>query len=104
VSLDVVHRFTDPQYAELTLAMCTGVRSASLAYRRTWSRSTNVSNTSPAGLGSVHHDLDEPQRLRVGSQPPLRGTGLGVKAADPSLVGLTGEAPGRATPVRGEAT
>ena len=27
------------------------------------------------GLGSVHHDLDEPQRLRVGSQPPLRDTG-----------------------------
>ena len=47
------------------------------------------------GLGSVHHDLDEPQRLRVGPQPPLRGTGLGVKAGDPLLVGLTGEAPGR---------
>ena len=26
VSLDVVHRFTDPQYAELSLAMRTGVR------------------------------------------------------------------------------
>jgi len=48
------------------------------------------------GLGSVHHDLDEPQCLRIGSQPPLRGTGFGVKAADPFLVGLAGEAPGRA--------
>ena len=48
------------------------------------------------GLGSVHHDLDEPQRLRVRAQPPLRDTGLGVVAGDPFLVGLTGQAPGRA--------
>ena len=47
------------------------------------------------GLRAIHHNLDEPQRLRICSQPPFRGTGLDVEAGDPPLVGLPGEAPGR---------
>ena len=52
----------------------------------------------PPGLGPVHHDLDEPQRLRIGPQSPLRDTGLDVVAGDPFLVGLAGETPGRGHP------
>ena len=47
------------------------------------------------GLGPVDHDLDEPQRLRIGSQPALRGTGLDVVPGDTLLVDLTGQAPSR---------
>lgn len=46
------------------------------------------------GLGSVDHDLDEPQCPGVRPQSAFRLTGLNVEAGHPLLVGLTGEAPG----------
>ena len=50
------------------------------------------------GLGSVHHDLDEPQRLRIGPKSALSDTGRDVVSGDPLLVGLAGETPGRGHP------
>ena len=45
------------------------------------------------GLRPVDHDLDEPQRVGVVAQPPLRRAGLDVVAGDPPFVGVPVERP-----------
>lgn len=42
-------------------------------------------------LRPVHHDLDEPHRARVGTQPATRLTGLRIQAGDPHLVPVAGQ-------------
>ena len=67
VSLDVVHRFTDPQYAELTLAMRTGVRA-----------------------GEVFDALVERDQVRLYPTEAERTQALADLAADSTLTGETG--------------
>ena len=67
VPLDVVHRFTDPQYAELSLAMRTGVRA-----------------------GEVFDALVERDQVRLYPTEAERTQALADLAADSTLTGADG--------------